>query len=112
MLPLFHLHVATLENRYEILPKIHDSVCAAGAWVTNYQRFSSASVCLDLEVAVQSLSSVHLALKSLGLNVDPEYDTFLDPFRADISMHPEKFIPGTLVIKLLREDDLPGAHMK
>lgn len=109
MLPLFHLQVATLENRHEILQKIHDSVCDSGAWVTNFQKLSHASVCLELEVSVKNLAPMHSALRSLGLNVDPGHDVVLDLIPTGIREDPEKAIAGVLMIKFLsREIDLPG----
>lgn len=104
MLPLFHLHIATLEDRHEILPKIHDAVCDAGAWVTNFQRLSEASVCLDLEVSVRSLPAVHAALKTLGLHVEPETDVLLAPFHSRIIKDPEQSIPGTLLVKFISKE--------
>jgi len=102
MLPLFHLHVATLEDRHELLPRIHDAVCDAGAWVTNFQRLSEASVCLELDVAVRNLPAVHRALRGIGLNVEPDESALLAPLHGRLAKDPEDSIPGTLLVKFIR----------
>lgn len=67
----FKINGIARADRHLVVDRIKDAVQNYGGWILDFRQFSNISICLNVEIALDRLESLHAGLAGIGLILDP-----------------------------------------